>query len=305
MPVLTLGMPLYNGESYLEGALSSILTQTYTDFELIVSDNASTDRSMELVREFAARDNRIRIRQHEKNLGAAINYNVLVKLARGKYFKWAAHDDLLAPEYLERCVENLDRHADAVLCYPTTLMIDEQGKPTGEDPYDVGGLYEEEPHARFRRYMDLAWPRCGCNAVFGVIRTDALKNTRLIGGYASSDKILLGELALLGKFNQLPEPLFLRREHIRSSVRANPDIATRNLWFDTSASAKGRFIRWKWVGEYLRGITHLPISPGEKMRSYWELRSHLTREEDRLKAELKKPVKNLLAQMGIRKGRRS
>jgi glycosyltransferase involved in cell wall biosynthesis len=296
-------MPLYNGESFLEGALSSILTQTFIDFELIVSDNASTDRSVEIVRTFAARDSRIRIRQNEKNLGAAANYNVLVELARGKYFKWAAHDDLLAPEYAERCVMDLDRHPDAVLCYPTTVMIDERGEPTGEDPYDMGGLNEEDAHLRFRRYMDRAWPRCGCNAVFGLIRTEVLKKTRMIGGYASSDKILLGELSLLGKFHHLPDPLFLRREHTRSSVRANPDIGARNQWFDSSASNTAGFIRWKWIGEYIKGLNHVPLGGAERIRCLWELRHHIGREEARLKAELKRPLKAVLTRYGMWKGR--
>lgn len=305
MPVLTIGMPLYNGETFLEKALSSILAQTFTDFELLVSDNASTDRSVDIVRAFAARDSRVLLRQNAANLGAAVNYNVLVERARGRYFKWAAHDDLLAPTYLERCVAELERSSDAILCYPTTLMIDEADHPTGEDPFDVGAITDETPHERFRRYLDLAWPKCGCNAVFGVIRTDGLKKTRMIGGYAASDKILLGELALLGKFRQLPEGLFLRREHPHSSVRANPDIASRNLWFNTSSARGTRFIRWKWVGEYLKGITHVPISPGEKMRAYWDVRHHIAKDQGRLKAELKRPVKDALVQVGLRKGPRA
>jgi glycosyltransferase involved in cell wall biosynthesis len=303
MPIVSIGMPLYNGEPFLASALSSILAQSYTDFELIVSDNASTDGSMDVVQAFAARDSRIRIRRSEKNLGAAANYNVLVELARGKYFKWAAHDDILAPDYLARCVEALDRNPDAVLAYPATVMIDERGTPTDEDPYDVGGLDDREPHVRFRRYMERAWPRCGCNAVFGLIRTDLLKQSRLIGAYASSDKILLGELALLGRFIQLPDPLFLRREHTGSSVRANPDIAARNLWFDTSAPGSTGFPRWKWLGEYAKGIVHVPVALLEKSRSLWELRRHVAREQDRFAAELKRPVKTFLVHTGLRKGR--
>ncbi len=302
MPLVSIGMPLYNGEPYLASALESILAQTFTDFELIVSDNASTDGSPAVVESFAARDSRISLRRNAKNLGAAVNYNVLVEAARGKYFKWAAHDDLLAADYLERCVDALERRADAVLSYPVTVMIDEKGNPTGDDPYDVGALEETEPHVRFRRYMELAWPKCGCNAVFGLIRTDRLKQSRLIGAYASSDKILLGELALLGKFHQFPDPLFLRREHTGSSVRANREIPARNLWFDTSAPAKEGFIRWRWVGEYLRGIAHVPIDPLEKVRSAWELRAHISRDRERLVMELKRPVKKVLADAGLRKG---
>jgi glycosyltransferase involved in cell wall biosynthesis len=305
MPRVTIGMPLYNGGPWLDGALSSILAQTFSDFELIISDNASTDDGPATVRAWAERDRRISLRTNVRNLGAAANYNVLVDLARGEYFKWAAHDDILMPGYLARCVEQLDRRPDAVLSYPTTVMIDERGEPTGEDPYDVGALEDPSAHERLRVYMERAWPRSGCNAVFGLIRTDALRATRMIGGYASSDKILLAELALLGKFDQTSDPFFLRREHLKSSVRANPDIKARNLWFDSSGGGQSRFIRWKWIGEYIRGISHVPLAAPERMRCLWELRRHIRREERHLTAELKMPVKVLLSRLGLRKGARA
>lgn len=305
MPEITIGMPVYNGERFLEGALRSILAQTAGDFELLISDNASTDRTREIVRDIAARDRRIELRANGKNLGATQNYNVLVGLARGRFFKWAAHDDLLAPEYLERCMRELVARPDIILCYPATTMIDAFGKPTGTDPRDAVRVSAGTPHERFRGFMASAWPTLGCNAVFGLIRLDALKNTRLVGNYASADKILLGELALLGKFHQLTEPLFLRREHAESSVRANPGVHERNQWFDPLSTGQPGFIHWKWVAEYLKGIYHSPISTPEKLRCIAVMRQHVERDKERLRAELKRPLKLLLSRAGVRAGKGS
>jgi glycosyltransferase involved in cell wall biosynthesis len=97
--------------------LDAILAQTFADFELIISDNASTDRTREICRAYAGKDSRLRYFRHEKNLGAG-----------GEYFKWAAHDDLIAPAFLEKCVEILDRHPEIVLCFDAFGYIDAEGK---------------------------------------------------------------------------------------------------------------------------------------------------------------------------------
>ena len=115
IPRVTIGLPVYNGQNYLVETLESLLAQTYTDFELVISDNASTDRTEAICRQYAAGDARIRYYRNDENIGASANYNRAFELGRGEYFKWAAHDDLLAPTYLERCVEVLDANPDVVL----------------------------------------------------------------------------------------------------------------------------------------------------------------------------------------------
>ncbi|MBS0016773.1 MAG: glycosyltransferase family 2 protein, partial [Arthrospira sp. SH-MAG29] len=128
-PRVSIGLPVYNGENFIQETLDCLLSQTFDDFELIICDNASTDRTEEICRDYAARDKRIRYYRHPENLGAAKNYNRTFELSTAEYFKWAAHDDLYAPEFLERCVEALDTHPSTVLCYPQEYWIDEQGNP--------------------------------------------------------------------------------------------------------------------------------------------------------------------------------
>lgn len=274
VPRVSVGMPVYNGERYLELAIASILGQDLTDFELIISDNASTDGTEGICRRFAAADSRIRYARNSVNLGAAANYNTVFHMARARYFKWASHDDVCAPALLRRCVDVLDNSPPTVaLCYPKTLLIDENGRELGsyEDRMDVRFA---KPHQRLfhvLKHLEM------CNVVFGVIRTDVLRHTRLIGGYQSSDMVLLAELSLLGEFWEVPERLFMRRRHAEASVAANPKPVQRALWFDP-ANAKRRVLprlpKLRLAMEHIRGITCAPITDCERLRCYKVAMAH-------------------------------
>jgi glycosyltransferase involved in cell wall biosynthesis len=181
----------YNGENYLRKAVESILNQTFTDFELIIRDNASTDDTETICRTFAAQDSRILYIRDNQNRGAAHNYNQVFLQASGKYFRWAAHDDILAESNIERCFNYLEAHPSVVLCYPKTLIIDKHGNITSFYDDDMN-LLDDDPVTRLKKF----WLRhaAECNAVFGLIRSDALRRTRLIGAYNSSDYITLANL---------------------------------------------------------------------------------------------------------------
>lgn len=266
-PRVSIGMPVYNGERYLEETLDSFLAQTFEDFELIISDNASTDGTQEICRAYVAQDRRIRYYRNAQNLGAARNYNYVFELATGEYFKWAAHDDLCAPEYLARCVAVLDREPAVVLCYPQTTLIDEHGEPIGSY-FDGLNLRSPQPHERYAHYHNRFRLYGKCNALLGLIRSSVLGMTPLIGNYVSSDRILLGELALRGEFYEIPEHLFLRRDHPQTSVRAHRAKAERATWFDPAARGKLQLSKWRWFFEYLASIRRVRMSWGEKMRCY-------------------------------------
>lgn len=207
-PRVTVGLPVYNGERHLAQTLESILAQDFRDLELIVSDNASTDRTGQIVAEFARRDERIRYVRSETNVGAAANYNRPVELARGAYFKWAADDDLIAPTYLSSCVAVLDADPGVVLAYGGTRLIDEAGDPIG-DHRDGMHLPFPEPWRRMRAFAAHRWL---CNPCFGVIRTDVLRDaTTLIAPSDSSDVTFLAQVALAGRVHEVPDRLFFRR----------------------------------------------------------------------------------------------
>jgi glycosyltransferase involved in cell wall biosynthesis len=233
---VSIGLPVYNGDNYLAEMIDSILAQSFTDFELIICDNASTDGTQAICEQYSKRDGRIHYFRNETNLGAAGNYNLAFEQARGEFFKWAAHDDLLAPDYLKCCVEAFERAPrDVILCYPRTLLIDSLGNPLRVHD-DKMNFREESPHQRLARFAR-SWGMC--NPVFGLMRRDVLAKTGLIRAYVSSDIPLLAELSVLGKFCELPEPHFHRRIHELSSRQGDLSLKEVATWFDPKAKGPG------------------------------------------------------------------
>jgi glycosyltransferase involved in cell wall biosynthesis len=260
-------MPVYNGENFLKEGLDSILAQTFKDFEVIISDNASSDKTGEICQIFAAQDSRIRYYRNEKNIGAAKNFNRVFELACGEYFKWAAHDDVCAPENIERCVEVLNSDSSVVLCYPKTIIIDEVNKKTIK--YDDGFHFvSPKPHERYRSYHERVRGGHGCNPIFGLIRADVLGQTALMGAYPNSDHVLLGELVLHGKVYEVPEFLFFKRNHPQTSMLAYPSHKSRVAWFDPDKRGKCQLVRWRMFLEYVHAINRIQINREEKTLCY-------------------------------------
>jgi len=275
MPRVSIGMPVYNGERFIEETVHSLLLQTYGDFELIISDNGSTDGTRSLCESFASQDPRIRYYREEENRGAAWNYNRVVELASGEYFKWAAHDDLCAPEYLERCVRVLDEHPGVVLAYPDDMDIDDEGKRIDRKRQShvpsADRAASPRPSERFRNLVRLDYD---CEQVFGLIRRDLLVRSLLIGSYTDSDRTLLAELGLYGTFREVPEPLFLHRHHDSSSCRANPieeGWHQRASWFDPDLKGQVLYSQWRQLREYVKAVLRSPIGIVEKGRCFFWL----------------------------------
>ncbi|MBY8977960.1 glycosyltransferase family 2 protein [Rhodobacteraceae bacterium NNCM2] len=272
-PTLSIGLPVYNGEDFLEESLKSILAQDFDDFELIVSDNASTDKTADIYRDFAKADSRVRYVRQTSNVGAAPNYNLLVPMAKGRYFKWAAHDDNLLPGFLSSCITALKADPEVVLAYPLTSVIDGRGEEIGtfNDNLD---LPEPTAHERFVTYLQRNFMRRRglCNPIFGVMQIEKLKRTRMIQDFLASDLILLAHLSLLGKFVQLPSVLFERRVHAGISTAAHANHSERRAWFNTSAKAKSWLsnnelaLRMTHIQDLYAAIGELVDDPAEKQR---------------------------------------
>ncbi|MCX9084510.1 MAG: glycosyltransferase [Candidatus Methanoperedens sp.] len=260
---VSIGMPVYNGEKYLTEALDSILAQTFVNFELILSDNASTDRTSDICLEYANKDSRIRYFRNEKNLGGAWNFNRVFELSDGKYFKWAAHDDIISSDFLLKCVEVLDNDPSVILCYSDTIIIDENGKII--ENYDLN-LNTDSPkiHERFR---DILLKQERCFEQFGLIRASALIKTSLMGNYGHADGILLAKLVLLGRFYKIPEYLFFERKHPQQSMnligcdRNNmPNYYLQAIWFDPAKTGKIILPYWKMLSEYCIAVLQVPLN---------------------------------------------
>jgi glycosyltransferase involved in cell wall biosynthesis len=272
-PCVSIGLPVYNREKFLRDTLESLLAQTFEDFELIISDNASTDGTQAICREYTSKDPRIRYYHNDQNRGASWNYNHVFELSVGKYFKWAASDDLCAPNYLLRCVEVLDRNPSCVLCFPQTVMIDEVGNDIGH--YATGlNLTSPSAHERYRQFHDLL-----ANSIdrvvpvaFALMRSSVLKATPLVGPYVGSDWVLAADFALRGGFCEVPEPLFFQRIHTENSTLGNANRPDKiAVWFDPKNKGKIVFPRWRWFFEFLRSIKRVQMSPKEKALCYVQM----------------------------------
>jgi glycosyltransferase involved in cell wall biosynthesis len=266
-PRVSIGLPVYNGEQFLKEALDSILAQTYTDFELVISDNASTDGTETICRAYAAKDQRIRYYRNEENLGASWNFNRVFELSSSDYFKWIAHDDICAPNFLLRCIMMLDQDPFIVVCYPRAIDIDEHGRflMNNNSKLDIGSI---KPH---RRLHDLICINHSCLAVFGVIRASVLRRTSLVGRYVASDRVLLAELGLWGRFYQVQEDLFFHREHPSRSTRIMPTLHSRKTWFDPTKEHKIVFPTWKLFARYISAIRHTPLAKRERAFCYLQM----------------------------------
>lgn len=261
---VSIGMPVYNGENYIEEAVASVLNQSHSEFELVISDNGSTDRTPEICERFAANDPRVKYIRGQTNKGASWNFNNVFHLSSGEYFKWAAHDDVLGPTFLEACVPVLDRDASVVLVYPRGEWIDEQGKHL--DFYTVSRTADQQsPSERFRAAV-LA-PNENILPIFGLIRRSALNKTQLLGNFACSDSVLLGQLVLQGRFHEVPHHLFLSRQHELQSWRAHgSNVRNYGAWFAPEGKSSTGVPRYRLLAENLNSIRAAPISTREKLR---------------------------------------
>lgn len=254
-PKVSVGLPVYNGEKYLPNALRRLLEQDFEDFELIVCDNASSDDTQEICRTFAERDRRIRYFRNDTNIGLASNHNLTFELARGQYFKWAAHDDDFPRPMLARLVGVLDDAPRSVsLVYSQCEYIDEDGRVIG---VDSDGVAMDHPSA-CKRLAHLVRHVHMYNSVYGLIRSDIMRQTRLHGRYPGADYVLLGELAMLGRFLEIREPLLRIRRHPGRTFNANkttqslrelftPGQVDRFSWWSLKARMDCELMRSAWL----------------------------------------------------------
>jgi glycosyltransferase involved in cell wall biosynthesis len=273
-PRLTIGLPVYNGEHYLPQTLSCLLGQTFGDFELIVCDNASGDRTEEICLDFASRDPRIRYVRNERNLGAIPNFNRTVELGRAPFFKWAAHDDLYAPSYLAECMHILDRNPDVVLAHSDSAFIGEEGEEFAWDPATASyvdpltGAHQRpdrpdigESESSVERFWQVLSGALWGTHMFGVIRQPMLERTRLLENFVSSDRAFLAELALLGRFEACRQRLFMKRFHRQVSWALNQ----RELKDFLSTADKAYSRRVRQIRAFFTAPSNKPIGGVEKL----------------------------------------
>lgn len=266
---LTIGLPVYNGEQFLALAIESLLGQTFGDFRLLISDNASSDDTEAICREFEAQDQRIRYVRHQENRGAGWNFNFVVDQTDTELFKWAPHDDVHRPKFLEKCIDALYQHPDSILAYSRIWEIDENGTEHESWRTRIMDMREQSksPHERYYHFVLKDHPALS-SFIFGVFRTDVLKRTDLIGSFVESDRVLLVALSLIGPFYEVPERLFLRREHPHTSTKAISVPQERAAWFNPEKGKHRIYPNWRKFYEYYRVLRRSKLPWREKRKCY-------------------------------------
>jgi Glycosyl transferase family 2 len=255
-PLVSVGLPVYNGAAFVARALDSLLAQDFEDFEIIICDNASQDATTEIAASYADRDARIRLYRNPRNLGLAGNFNRTFELSRGRYFKWAAHDDRHASQSLRLTVRALADNPTAALCVTGVSLVDEHGiefdrwTPSAD-------LAEPEPHRRMHRLLSTLGET---HPMYGLIRTSALARTHLIQGYVGSDRTLLAELSLLGPFVDVPEILHFYT--VSASARRN---YRPSVHYDPRNRGKPPLRTWRLISEHLDVVRRSDLKAHQKL----------------------------------------
>ncbi len=262
-PRVSVGMPVYNREKYVAAAIEAHLNQSYADFELVITDNASTDRSEDICRAYAAKDPRVKFYRNPGNLGAAGNYRRCFELSVGEYFRWTPSDDLVSSNLLERAVQVLDSDPSIMVAYGRTKLIDDQGNVTADFDERLH-IMDERPSDRWMAVMRRI--RLG-NLHYGLTRAAKFRRTGLLRNYSGGDFPLIAEMALYGKFFEIPDAFFYRRMHeeASSALRSTKEVMA---FYDPGKRGKFFAREWTHLGAHFLSATRAPIPIGEKLRLY-------------------------------------
>lgn len=263
-PFISIGIPAYNSERNIGFTIEGFLAQSFGDFELIISDNASTDMTRDVVESFVKLDPRVRYERQPVNIGANPNFTYVVHRARGELFKWSASSDWCAPTFLERCKDELLAHDDTVLVVPRTRLFQDSLSQAQDYERDVEAI-DDAPSARLEHLMTNL---CLNNVMNGLIRMSALKQTRLMERYHGGDVVIMGHLVLLGKFRLLNERLFYRRMEATTATALQDQSAVRRHHYP-NLGANSLFQYSKCQLGWLRTALAPPMSLRERLRCLW------------------------------------
>lgn len=215
LPLVTIGIPVYNEAKFLKQSLLSLLAQDYERIEFILSDNASTDRTQEICSEIAKIDPRVRVLYASINEGSTANFQRCLDTARGELFMWAGGHDLWSPNLVSQCIEILSRQPSAVIAVPESQWIDTSSQPYG----DRAGILDTRGMDPLARIFSLLW--ANMHPMYGLMRTAALRATGPIPNYSAADLILLTKMILQGDFVPVPNALWSRRQTRNSESYAD------------------------------------------------------------------------------------
>jgi glycosyltransferase involved in cell wall biosynthesis len=205
-PLVTIGLPVYNEARFIDAALASLRCQDYPNLEIVISDNASTDRTVEICTRHAGEDPRIRIERAVVNRGAIANFQNTLDLAHGTYFMWAGGHDLWTPNLVSECVALMEANQGACLAFASSRWVGVDDEPLAR----VSGWSDTRGLDPVARLFTIFWGNM--HPVMALVRTAQLRACMPLENLAGSDLVLLAELALRGDFLHAPDACWSRRE---------------------------------------------------------------------------------------------
>ena len=258
-PLVSIGVPVFNGEKYLARALESLLAQDWPATEIIVSDNASTDGSLTIAESFAARDSRVRVLCRSANAGLEANFASVLEAASGAFFMWAACDDWWDPRFVSTMVGALERAPAAAVAMSAVERVDETGRPG--DVVRFRGRDDPSRMTAWQLAMKLAGGRPYHLFVYGVYRTRFLREAFTgFPAVIAADRLLVCRVAMAGRFVYVDEVLHRRLVRTAALRDRYADEPVGRAWRSAGA-------RWRLAlaaGPYLWSSPVLPAS-----RRWW------------------------------------
>lgn len=202
-PIVSIGMPVYNGDEYLGRAIESLLKQTYKNYELIISNNNSTDNTEIICIKYLKEDSRIHYVKQKINIGAVKNFEFVLSKSVGKYFMWASCDDIWMPTFLSKTLNLLENNPSIVCAVPIVNFDD--GKISNATSSIVGNSKQ-----RFSNFLS---DPSDNSRFYGLYRIDIIKNviSKTNWDYYAGDWSIVAEIALCGNIVNIPEPLMTRK----------------------------------------------------------------------------------------------
>jgi glycosyltransferase involved in cell wall biosynthesis len=260
---VVIGLPVYNAQKYLGAAIESHLGQSFGDFDLVISDNGSTDATAEICADYGRKDRRIKYFRSPENRGILWNHRRVFEAIESpeQYFRWAGADDIIEPGLLEAMVAVLDDRPEVVAVMPDTKNIDDDGEIVGS----MARVLDLQSFEVFQRASDILLANYQHVIAYGLHRASTLRAMRTRPDYPGWDAVFAWELALRGQVVQIAGAALLRRFHPGSISRVKT-VKEMRKWVEPTAKSGMSFPHWTWAYERARVLFASPMSTRDRWR---------------------------------------
>lgn len=273
-PLISVGVPVYNDADWLQNALDHILGQTYTNLEVIIADDGSTDSSRDICREYASRDGRIRYFENKHNLGVWGNHRFVFDVSQGDYFAWGSGHDYWEPLYINTLLEQLYANPAVVMCCPKALNFKDGVASQPPGLLDTRGM---APREGIKSLMEFRLEGGSMDIFYGLYRSEFLEKVEVGRDVLSADEIMFAELLFMGELLQINIPL-IHKVKSRGSKDVRANRATYREYLDSQKLSVGSVFKYYLprlysFAEYMRMVENAKIDLADKEWLFGEIKT--------------------------------